>query len=177
MALVERTTLTPENIDHTKLTVEAGVAGLLATSAATALMVAAPTVGLPRVDGPWLLARAMVGDAPDWTFARLMAWVMYLAGGSMLAIAWARGVARQNPRSGTVSGLMSAVAPWILMQTVVLPLSGHGVFGLHTAHPVGQALVTLVGALLYGALVGGLVHRQVVRNALPVIEYRATIVQ
>ena len=170
MALLERKTIGPENIDHTKLTIEAGVSGLIAIVAATLFMAAVPAAGLPRVNLPQALAHVMVGTAPDMWMASLAAWAMYLTLGIGLAIAFAWGVERARPRSGAFKAIVVSMLPWMLIQTVVLPLAGYGVAGSHFSRPVGQLVVTLLASIVYGAVMGSVLRAQVARTTLPIIE-------
>lgn len=87
--------------------------------------------------------------------------VMVLAAGSHLGYGglWGAVLARIVPRVTIWKGLALGAALWLLMQIVVLPFLGWGLFG--TAVTPALAVATLVLHLIYGTVLGwGLDRKQ-----------------
>jgi len=86
--------------------------------------------------------------------------IMVLAAGSHLAYGgiWAALLIQVTDRITIWKGLGLGVFLWFLMQVVVLPLIGWGLFGAAITPKIAAA--TLILHLIYGALVGWLVDRR-----------------
>ncbi len=86
--------------------------------------------------------------------------IMVLAAGSHLAYGgiWAALLTQVTDRITIWKGLGLGVFLWLLMQVVVLPLIGWGLFGAAITPKI--AVATLILHLIYGALVGWLVDRR-----------------
>ena len=86
--------------------------------------------------------------------------IILLAAGSHLAYGgiWAALLSQLTDRVTIWKGLGLGVFLWLLMQVVVLPLIGWGLFGAAITPKIAAA--TLVLHLIYGALVGWLVDRR-----------------
>jgi len=86
--------------------------------------------------------------------------IMVLAAGSHLAYGgiWAALLTQVTDRITIWKGLGLGVFLWLLMQVVVLPLIGWGLFGAAITPKIAAA--TLILHLIYGALVGWLVDRR-----------------
>ncbi len=88
--------------------------------------------------------------------------IIFLAAGSHLAYGgiWAALLIQVTDRVTIWKGLGLGVFLWLLMQVVVLPLIGWGLFGAAITPKIAAA--TLILHLIYGALVGWLVDRRTV---------------
>jgi len=86
--------------------------------------------------------------------------IMVLAAGSHLAYGgiWAALLTQVTDQVTIWKGLGLGVFLWLLMQVVVLPLIGWGLFGAAITPKIAAA--TLILHLIYGALVGWLVDRR-----------------
>jgi len=60
---------------------------------------------------------------------------------------------------GFRKGLLFAIIPWFLLQVVVNPMMGAGVFASGSPAPVAMAMGSLMGHLMYGAILGALYGR------------------
>jgi hypothetical protein len=178
MNLVERTIVTPSNIDHTKLTAEATLAGLTATAIATLFFETVAALGGPHIDMPATLGRAMSGRTAFRPFGELAGHAAWVLLGVTVAIAFGWLVERRRPQSGAVPAAGFSIGVWLLAQLVALPLAGAGLFGLDTEQPFAIASLTLAATLVYGAVMGTLLRTQVAVTALPVVvlEARASLV-
>lgn len=121
------------------------VGGLIGTLAMTAVgLWIAPLMGLPPMNPADMLAGAMGGSM-------LLGWSGHLMIGLVLALIYAM-VAPWLPGPPPVRGALYGLAPWILAMVAVMPMMGMPVFG-GAAEP---AIGSLVGHLVYGALLGGI---------------------
>ncbi len=119
--------------------------GLVATAAMTALMLTAPAMGLPPMNVGAMLGAVMGGSLA-------LGWMAHAAAGVALAVAYAALFAARLPGPGALRGALYALLPWIAAQLVVMPMMGAGPFGGSFAAAAGS----LMGHLLYGAVLGGI---------------------
>ncbi|MBS0295524.1 MAG: hypothetical protein JSR45_04375 [Proteobacteria bacterium] len=123
------------------------VAGFCATVVLTAIMVVkAYTALLPQVN----LAALMSGllNAPIY-----VGWAVHFAVGTLV---WGPLFAVLAPRipgsTAIIKGVLFAAAAWVLMQLVVLPIAGMGLFGV--AYGFGATGLTFVLHVIYGVVLG-----------------------
>lgn len=122
---------------------KAVLAGIAGTAAMTAVGIwLAPAMGLPRMNPAEMLAAAMRG-------MMLLGWVAHFMIGIVLAASYAL-VAARLPGPAAVRGALYAILPWIVAQTVVVPMMGMPLFS-GSAVMAGESLV---GHLVYGLVVG-----------------------
>jgi uncharacterized membrane protein YagU involved in acid resistance len=120
------------------------VGGVAATAVMTALMLMAPAMGLPPMN-----IGAMLGSVMGGSLA--LGWMAHFVIGTVLAIVYAALFAARLPGPGFVRGASYGLAPWIMAQLVVMPMMGAGLFG----GSLVAALGSLMGHLVYGAVLGG----------------------
>lgn len=122
-------------------------AGVLGTLVMTMVGVyVAPLMGIPPMNPANMLAMRMGGLA-------IAGWAGHLMIGIVLAVVYARVVLMRLPGPPAVRGALFSLAPWLMAQLVVMPMMGMGVFS-------GSALLaggSLLGHLVYGAVLGGVV--------------------
>lgn len=119
-------------------------AGIIGTLIMTATGVwIGPLVGIPPMNPAVMLAGAMGGNL-------VLGWAGHLMIGITLAIIYAI-VASWLPGTPTVRGALFGVAPYLLAQVVVIPMMGMPLFSGSAVLAVGS----LIGHLVYGAVVGG----------------------
>jgi uncharacterized membrane protein YagU involved in acid resistance len=119
------------------------LAGLVGTTAMTGLMLAAPMMGMPRMNIGEMLGSMMGG-------VTALGWVAHFMIGTTLAIAYAAFFAERLPGPPVVRGMLFGIAPWLLAQVVVMPMMGTGFFSGSLMAATGS----LMGHLVYGAAVG-----------------------
>ena len=105
----------------------------------------APMMGMPAMNPADMLAGAMGGQPMVGWMAHFMIGIV-LAGGYTLVAAWLPGPAAAR-------GALYGVAPWLMAQLAVMPMMGLPVF----SGSVAMAMGSLVGHLIYGAIVGQIV--------------------
>ena len=140
------------------------VAGFIATSAMTALMYLAPTMGMPKMDIATMLG-TMFFASP--ALALWLGMLIHLTIGSLLFPAVYHFALQPENGSGTGRGLVFGFALWAAANLIVMPMmstihpmvrsgmmTAPGLLLLHLGAmaPVGS----LIGHLLYGTLLGKL---------------------
>lgn len=119
-------------------------AGIIGTAVMTAVgLWGAPLMGMPPMNPAELLAGPMGGSMA-------LGWMAHFAIGTILALIYAV-VAPWLPGSPVVRGALYGVAPFLVAQIVVMPMMGMPVF----SGSVTMAMGSLIGHLVYGAVVGG----------------------
>ncbi len=119
------------------------IAGLVGTTAMTGLMLAAPMMGMPRMNIGEMLGSMMGGVTG-------LGWIAHFMIGTTLATAYAAFFAERLPGPPVVRGMLFGIAPWLLAQVVVMPMMGAGFFSGSLVAATGS----LMGHLVYGAVVG-----------------------
>jgi uncharacterized membrane protein YagU involved in acid resistance len=119
------------------------IAGLVGTTAMTGLMLAAPMMGMPRMNIGEMLGSMMGG-------VTALGWMAHFMIGTTLATAYAAFFAERLPGPPVVRGMLFGIAPWLLAQVVVMPMMGAGFFSGSLMAATGS----LMGHLVYGAVVG-----------------------
>jgi uncharacterized membrane protein YagU involved in acid resistance len=129
----------------------AGVVGTLVMTAVG--LYVAPLMGMPRMNPADMLAGQM-GGIPS------LGWAGHLMIGVVLAVIYAKLVSGRLPGPGMLQGSLFSIAPWLMAQLIVMPMMGMPLFS-------GSVLVaagSLVGHLMYGAVLGAIVGSAAVRE-------------
>jgi uncharacterized membrane protein YagU involved in acid resistance len=138
------------------------IAGLIATAVMTAFTYMAPLMGF-EMDIPKMLAGTM--GAPI-----IMGWIAHFMVGEILAINFAAIFLRKtNKTSDFKSGALFGLIPWFVAQAMVMPImsvlsGGSYSTGLFSGS-IMIAMASLVGHLIYGAILGGIYKPQLATAA------------
>ena len=141
------------------------MAGLAATSLMTPIAYLAPAFQLQQLDFAAMLGSLVTNQvAPSVSTPWLLGMLLHFVNGSLIfPVVYALVV---YPRLGGppwLRGVAYGVALWALVQIVVMPLAGLGMFSSATSRP-GAALAWSFGThVLYGAALGALATRRVAR--------------
>ncbi len=139
---------------------QAAIAGFAATAILTAMMYAAPLVGLPHIDLASALgtpfagapARALTGSwwlglAIFFLFGSVVSpYVFVYAFPGLLGYSWIRGIEW-------------GVFVWVFGGVAVMTAMGLGFNEAHYAHPFSSLFSSLAGHVVYGAVLGGIAGR------------------
>ena len=130
------------------------IAGLVATLVLSALMVMKAKMGiLPELDLPKMIAGMM--SKPD---EPMLGWAIHFMIGVVLygvAIALLGG---RLPSDGSIGrGVLIAVAGWLVMMVMLMPMVGAGMFGMKMG--MMAPVMTLVLHLIFGAVLGWIYTR------------------
>lgn len=124
----------------------AALAGLGATAVMTMPMLAGPMMGMPKMlIGDMLGSFLHIGSAAGW--------VMHAMIGVVLALIYAGAVAGRLPGNRTVRGAIYGFGVFLVAQLVVTPMMGGGMF---SGGNVPMIMGSLLGHLVYGAVLGGI---------------------
>ena len=134
-------------------------AGLIATAAMTAFTFMAPLMGF-EMDIPKMLASTM--GAPI-----IVGWIAHFMVGEILAINFAAIFLKKiNKAPDFKSGSLFGLIPWFVAQVMVMPMMSVMGGGSYTAGlfsgSIMVAMASLVGHLIYGAILGGLYKPQTI---------------
>ncbi|MDH3207441.1 MAG: DUF1440 domain-containing protein [Gemmatimonadota bacterium] len=122
-------------------------AGVIATLVMTGVgLYVAPMMGMPAMNPADMLAAQMGGIAAA-------GWAGHLMIGVVLAFIYATVAASRLPGPPVVRGALFSLAPWLMAQIVVMPMMGMGLFSSSAVLATGS----LIGHLVYGAVLGGIV--------------------
>ena len=124
------------------------VAGLVGTLVMTMVMLMGPLMGMPPMPVGKMLADFM--GMPE-----ALGWVVHFMIGTVLALIYVFVFASKLPGNGLVRGALYGLLPWLLSQIMVNPMMGAGLFASNTSAPVMMAIGSLMGHMIYGAVVGG----------------------
>lgn len=141
------------------------IAGVIATAAMTAFTFMAPLMGF-EMDIPKMLATTM--GVPI-----VIGWIAHFMVGEILAINFGAIFLRTtNKVSDLKSGALFGLIPWFVAQVMVMPMMSVMSGGSYTAGLFSGSLMiamaSLVGHLIYGAILGGLYKPQAITAAASV---------
>ena len=126
-------------------------AGLAATVVLSILMLIKASLGLlPQVNAIQMLAGVAAGAGLP--AAPATGWAIHLIIGIVLwglLFAW---VGTRFPGGRVIQGILFAIAAWILMMIIVMPIAGAGLFGMNIG--IGAPVATLVLHIIFGAVLG-----------------------
>ncbi|MFA3781496.1 DUF6789 family protein [Melioribacteraceae bacterium 4301-Me] len=141
-----------KNIDFTEVSSikfgKAVIAGLIGTLAMTIVMLMAPLMGMPPMPIGKMLAGFM--DIPE-----VLGWIAHFMIGTVLALIYVYIFASLLKGNGFVRGAVYGLVPWFVAQIMVNPMMGAGFFAANTPSPFLMVMGSLIGHLVYGAVLGG----------------------
>ena len=119
------------------------VAGLIGTVVMTAVgLWVAPLMGMPAMNPAQMLAGAMGGNLA-------LGWMAHFMIGTILAVGYGA-AAPFLPGAPALRGALYGIAPFLMAQIIVIPMMGMPLFSGSAVMAVGS----LVGHLMYGAVIG-----------------------
>ncbi|MHB1922096.1 MAG: DUF6789 family protein [Chitinophagaceae bacterium] len=126
---------------------QALLGGLVATAIMTMILFMAPLMGMPDMKIGNMLAGFM--QIPVW-----MGWVMHFMIGIIWAMVYLFFVRDKLSGSYAVRGILFSIFPWLVMQIMMMPMMGMGVFSAHSPDQVKMVMGTLLGHVVYGWILG-----------------------
>jgi len=140
------------------------LAGVLGTIAMTMLTYIAPMMGMPEMNIPQMLSGFM--GVPI-----VAGWLAHVMIGTVFAVLYAYIFASRIPGSPVVKGVLYGLIPWFLAQVMVNPMMGTGVFALNTPTPMLMVIGSLMGHLVYGAVLGEVYGGSALSKSIPVPQH------
>ncbi|MBX2991820.1 MAG: DUF2938 family protein [Bacteroidetes bacterium] len=126
---------------------KAVLAGLAGTLVMTVVMLMAPLIGMPPMPIGNMLAGFM-------GIPVALGWAGHFMIGGVLAVIYATVFANRLPGSPFVRGALYGLIPWFIAQIMVNPMMGAGMFASNTPAPIMMVLGSMLGHLVYGAVLG-----------------------
>lgn len=152
---------------HTPLAIISGLVGSLA--AGLFLVLLSPTLGLAKIDYPYLLGQLWY---PEGKLSFVAGWVLFLLGGILCSLFYAYYLHDRLPGPGWLQGLIyGGIDLFLLSSVIVFPLMGlhplvqegkvlaPGFFAFHLSG-WRAVLTNFLGHCLYGLLLGRIYKRK-----------------
>lgn len=142
-------------------------AGLAGTLVMTVVTMVAPKMGMPKMDIAMMLGSILAGAPPTpGSFAWIAGLLMHLMIGTVvLSTGYALTNNHLPTSSPLVKGLIYGVIVWLIAQVMVMPMMGAGLFSSHMPQGAKMAIGSLMGHLIYGAVLGSVYGSERSENA------------
>lgn len=122
------------------------LAGIAGTAVMTLMTIMAGAMGM-KMDIPGMLSGFMGTPVA-------IGWIAHFMIGTVLALIYAAGFAAWLPGAPWLRGALYGVFPFLLAQLAVMPVMGMGVFTSAAPNALVMVAGSLMGHLVYGAIVG-----------------------
>lgn len=126
---------------------KAVLAGVIGTIVMTLMTMMATAIGLP-MDIPAMLSGFM-------HVSITIGWLAHFMIGIALALIYVYAFMSWLPGSPVVKGALYGVFPFLVAQIMLMPMMGMGLFTANAPNALMLVLGSLMGHLVYGAVVGG----------------------
>ncbi|MEX1275991.1 MAG: DUF6789 family protein [Bacteroidota bacterium] len=126
---------------------KAAGAGIAGTVVMTMMTMVAPMMGMPEMDIPQMLSGFM--GVPV-----IVGWLAHFMIGTSFGLMYAYLFVAKLPGAPLIKGALFGLVPWFLAQIMVNPMMGAGLFATNTAAPVMMVMGSLMGHVVYGAILG-----------------------
>jgi hypothetical protein len=131
-------------------------AGFIATVAMTMLMYVAPLMGMPKMDIAAMLGGMLGGGMPEvfsgaWFMGML---IHFLNGVVVFPLIFGFLLFGRLPGAPLAKGMIWGLVLWLLAQVMVMPMMGGGFFASNTPQPFMTVFGSLMGHVIYGAILG-----------------------
>lgn len=121
--------------------------GIIATLIMTVMMLAAPMMGMPKMPIGNMLAGFMHVPVA-------VGWIMHFMIGIILAAGYVFIFQSILPSTDLIKGILYGLIPFLLAQIMVMPIMGAGFFSSNTPAPLLMVMGSLIGHIIYGAVLG-----------------------
>jgi hypothetical protein len=122
-------------------------AGLVATAIMSIVALMAPAMGMPKMDFGEMLG----ANNPMMAMPYAMGWVMHFVVGVILALVYASFFVQRLKGSFAVRGIIFAMIPFVIAQSVMMPMMGMGFF---SGGNMMMIMGSLIGHIVFGAILG-----------------------
>jgi uncharacterized membrane protein YagU involved in acid resistance len=123
------------------------ISGILATAVMSVIALMAPFMGMPPMDFGDMLGT----HNPLMPMPYAVGWLMHFVVGVMFSVIYNLIAKDRLSGSPAVKGILFAMAPFVMAQTVVMPMMGNGFWS--NGH-MGALLGSLLGHVVFGAVLG-----------------------
>ncbi len=145
------------------------LAGFVATLVMTMIMYAAPMMGMPKMDIAAMLGSVMSQQMPaPMSGAWWMGMIMHFINGAIIfPLIYAYLLYGLLPGQPWMRGVLWGLILWFLAQAVVMPMMGMGFFAANSPQPTLSVMGSLIGHIIYGAVLGAIAGPQAAHAAHP----------
>lgn len=132
-------------------------AGFIATLVMTMMMYGAPMLGMPKMDIAAMLGSMLGGGMPaTGSGAWWMGMTLHFINGTIIfPLIYAYVLYSRLPGAPWLKGATWGIILWAIAQAVVMPMMGMGFFSSGAPQPLMAVTGSLMGHLVYGAILGG----------------------
>lgn len=137
--------------------------GFVGTLVMTVIMYVAPMMGMPKMDIAAMLGSMMSQQMPapmsgGWLIGMMM---HFFQGTIIFPLIYTYLLYRILPGSPWLKGLIWGLILWLLAQVMVMPMMGMGVFSANAPQQMMSVMGSLMGHVIYGAILGGIANGKV----------------
>ncbi|GBC76887.1 hypothetical protein HRbin08_00355 [bacterium HR08] len=136
--------------------------GFIATLVMTMIMYLAPMMGMPKMDVAAMLGGMMSQTMPEpMSGLWLLGMMLHFVNGSVIfPLIFAFLLYSRLPGAPWRRGLIWGLILWFLSQAMVMPMMGAGFFSSHAPQPVMTVVGSLMGHIIYGAILAQMYGRE-----------------
>ena len=128
-------------------------AGLGATAVMTMMMYASPMMGMPKMDIAGMISGML---KMPWAIGMMIHLMM---GVVLFPFTYATVLVGILPGPGALRGAIWGLILFILAQIMVMPMAGMGIFSSASPQQILMVIGSLMGHLVYGAILGAIIGR------------------
>jgi hypothetical protein len=110
----------------------------------------APMMGMPKMDIAGMLGGMI---KMPWTVGML---IHFMNGTIIFPLIYVFVLYNVLPGPGFVKGIIWGTLLFVIAQTMVMPMAGAGFFSSNSPQAVMMVMGSLIGHLIYGAIMGGI---------------------
>ncbi len=130
------------------------LAGLIATVVMTMIMYMAPMMGMPKMDVAGMLSGMM---SLPWIVGMA---IHFMNGVIIFPLIYVFVLYKVLPGNGLVKGITWGLILFVIAQVMVMPMAGMGFFSSASQQQILMVMGSLMGHVVYGAILGAIVGRE-----------------
>jgi uncharacterized membrane protein YagU involved in acid resistance len=140
-------------------------AGFIATLVMTLMMYIAPMMGMPKMDIATMLGSMFTSGMPQpWSGAWWTGMIFHFINGTIIfPLIYAYLLYPFLAGSPWLRGTEWGLILWLLAQAMVMPMMGVGFFSANAPQPFTSVMGSLIGHIVYGAILGAIAGEQATR--------------
>jgi len=133
---------------NTTKVITAGIAAT-AVMSIVAVMVA-PMMGMPKMDFGTMLGT----NNPMMAMPYMAGWIIHFVVGIVLTVIYASIFLNKLSGSYTVRGIIFAMIPFVIAQSMMMPMMGNGFWSSASEVQMMAIMGSLIGHIVFGAVLG-----------------------
>lgn len=133
---------------NTTKVITAGIAATAVMSIVTVMV--APMMGMPKMDFGTMLGT----NNPMMAMPYMAGWIIHFVVGIVLTVIYASIFLNKLSGSYTVRGIIFAMIPFIIAQSMMMPMMGNGFWSSASEVQMMAIMGSLIGHIVFGAVLG-----------------------